>query len=95
MALQCNYFALQAIMKAELVRIGNSRGIRIPKPLIEQCGFGREVELRVENECLIISPERAPRSGWEAQFRASRQVHEDELLLETPANEFDREEWRW
>ena len=43
-------------MKTELVRIGNSRGVRIPKPFIEQCGLGETVELRVANDCLIISP---------------------------------------
>jgi antitoxin MazE len=45
-------------MRTELVRIGNSRGIRIPKPLIQQCGLGDTVELRVENDCLVIAPER-------------------------------------
>jgi antitoxin MazE len=83
-------------MKTELVRIGNSRGIRIPKPLIEQCGFGDKVDLRVENERLIISPDRRPRTGWDEQFRAAGPTAEDEVLLETaPANDFDRKEWRW
>jgi antitoxin MazE len=83
-------------MKTELVRIGNSRGIRIPKPLIEQCGFGDEVDLRIENECLIISPERLPREGWEEKFRAAAPATKDERLLGTVgANEFDRKEWRW
>lgn len=83
-------------MKTKLVRIGNSRGIRIPKPLIEQCGFGDEVELRVENEYLIISPERQPRDGWEEQFRVAGPAAEHEHLLGTAgANEFDHKEWRW
>lgn len=83
-------------MKTELVRIGNSRGIRIPKPFIEQCGFEHRVELRVENDRLIISPERAPRAGWEAQFRAAGPANGDELLLETVGtNDFDRSEWKW
>ena len=83
-------------MKTDLVRIGNSRGIRIPKPLIEQCGFGDEVDLRVENERLIISPERHPRSGWEEKFRTAGPAEEDEILLETvKVNEFDRKDWRW
>jgi antitoxin component of MazEF toxin-antitoxin module len=38
-------------MRIELVAIGNSRGVRIPKPLIEQGGLGDTVELRVENHC--------------------------------------------
>ena len=58
-------------MKTELIQIGNSRGIRIPKPLIEQCGLGDMVELRVENDCLVISSERRPRQGWEEAFCAA------------------------
>ena len=83
-------------MRTELVRIGNSRGIRIPKPIIEQCGLGETVEVRVENDCLIISPGRQPRQGWGDAFRASGPAAHDELMLETAGqNEFDREEWRW
>lgn len=83
-------------MRTELVRIGNSRGIRIPKPLIEQCGLGETVEVRVESDRLIISPERRPRQGWGEAFRASGHAAADELMLETAgSNEFDREEWRW
>jgi antitoxin MazE len=83
-------------MKIELVRIGNSRGIRIPKPLIEQCGFQNSVEVRVENHDLVISPSRRPRDGWEEAFRAAGPSANDELLLDAlPANQFDGEEWQW
>ena len=93
-------------MKTELVRIGNSRGIRIPKPFIEQCGLGETVELRVANDCLIISPGRQPRQGWDDAFRApghaapghaaSDHAAHDELMLESAEpNEFDHKEWRW
>jgi antitoxin MazE len=83
-------------MRTELVRIGNSRGIRIPKPLIEQCGLGNTVELRVENDRLVISPRRGPREGWEEAFRAAGSAINDEHLLQTAApNEFDRKDWKW
>lgn len=83
-------------MKTELVQIGNSRGIRIPKPLIEQCALGDTVELRVENDCLVISSERKPRQGWEEAFRAGGAAIHDELLLEAAGpSEFDRKEWQW
>jgi antitoxin MazE len=83
-------------MKTELVRIGNSRGIRIPKPIIEQCRLGDTVELRIERDCLVISPDRTPREGWDAAFRAAGPAGGDKLLLESlPANKFDREEWQW
>lgn len=83
-------------MKAELVSIGNSRGIRIPKPVIDQCGFGNTVELRVEKNCLVIAPERRPRQGWEEAFRVAGPDARDELLLDTLLpNDFDRHEWKW
>jgi antitoxin MazE len=83
-------------MKTELIRIGNSRGIRIPKPLIEQCGFSDQVTLRVENECIIISPERRPRQGWEERFHAAGCSADDERLLDAAGgNQFDRKDWQW
>jgi antitoxin MazE len=83
-------------MRTELIQIGNSRGIRIPKPLIEQCRLGDKVELRVENDRLIISPERMPREGWNEAFCAAGAAAHDELLLQGgQANAFDREEWKW
>jgi antitoxin MazE len=83
-------------MRLELVPVGNSRGLRIPKPILEQCGFHDAVELRVEKDRLVITPERRPRHGWEEAFRAAGPSAQDELLLSAlPANDFDREEWRW
>ena len=82
-------------MEIELVRIGNSRGIRIPKPLIEQCGLGDTVELYVERDRLVISPRRRPRQGWKEAFRAAGPPEGDELLLSGAANDFDHEEWTW
>ena len=51
-------------MKARLVRIGNSRGVRLPKPLIEEAGLTDEVEVRVREGAVIIVPAARPRSGW-------------------------------
>ncbi len=83
-------------MRTELIRIGNSRGIRIPKPLIEQCRLGDTVDLRIEDDRLIIAAERRPRQGWEEALRRAGAVPEDELLLESVVDdEFDREEWTW
>jgi antitoxin MazE len=81
-------------MKLELARIGNSRGIRIPKPLIEQCGLGDVVEVHVTPEGLVIAPHRAPRHGWKQAFAKSTQ--EQEMLLDgILPNAFDREDWKW
>ena len=84
-------------MKIGLVRIGNSRGIRIPKPLIEQCGFCDTVELHVEQDRLVIAPDRPPRQGWKEAFAAATgSSAPDPLLLGAlPPNEFDSEAWTW
>jgi antitoxin MazE len=83
-------------MKTELVRVGNSRGIRIPKPIIEQCRLGNTVELRIEDDRLIISSERRPWHDWADAFRAAGAAEQDQLLLASvPANKFVREEWKW
>jgi antitoxin MazE len=50
-------------MKARLVRIGNSHGIRLPKPLIEEAGLQEEVEIQIRGNALVITPSRA-RAGW-------------------------------
>lgn len=84
-------------MKVNLVRIGNSRGIRIPKPVIEQCGFGEEVEMVVQNNELVIRSSSSVREGWSAAFAQMAECGEDELLgwvAEAPS-EWDEEEWEW
>lgn len=83
-------------MKVKLVRIGNSRGIRIPKAILEQCGLREAAELRVEKDRLVIVREQRPRQGWEEAFLAAGPSSQDELLLEALlSSAFDREEWRW
>jgi antitoxin MazE len=48
-----------------LVKIGNSQGIRIPKPFIEQTDLeGKELTLEVVNGGIFIAPKQVPRAGW-------------------------------
>ena len=82
-------------MRIELVRVGNSRGIRIPKAVIEQCGFGDAVEMHVEKDRLIIAPERSPRQGWKDAFEQAASAGHEPLLLDSLQNNFDLEEWTW
>jgi antitoxin MazE len=82
-------------MKARLVRIGNSRGIRLPKPLIEEVGLEDEVELRVREGTIVISPVNGPRAGWDEAARAMHERDEDGLLATPVPTRFDEEEWQW
>lgn len=81
-------------VKARIVAIGNSQGIRIPKPLLEQAGLGDDVELHAENGRIVIAAARRARTGW---AEAAIQLHErgEDGLLETPAPAFDAEDWEW
>jgi antitoxin MazE len=79
-------------MKTRLVQIGNSRGVRLPKPLLEQAGLSDEVEIRVAPGALVIAAVTSPRAGWAdaaAKFGGSP-------LLDAPtATRFDEDEWAW
>lgn len=82
-------------MKARIVRAGNSRGIRIPKPLIYQTGLGENVEIVVQGSALVISPVGRPREGWAEAFRGMAAHDDDTLPDETRATRWDEDEWRW
>ena len=56
-------------MKATIIKIGNSQGIRIPKPILEQCGFEKEVELEVHENELLIRSSKQPRKNWGKAFQ--------------------------
>jgi len=83
-------------MKTKIVRIGNSQGVRIPKPLLEETGLQDDVEIRVEDHSLVISAAHLPRSEWEANFQAMAAHGDDALLDEGPIlSEWDEDEWEW
>ena len=84
-------------MKTRIVRIGNSQGIRIPKPLLEEAGLQDEVDLIAEHGSLIIKPARSPRAGWAEAFQEMARQNEDALLDDVPPtlSDWDEEEWEW
>lgn len=81
-------------MKARLIRIGNSRGLRLPKAIIEQVGLDDEVELRVEDQRLVIVPAKRPRAGWAEAVQALGAESGTQLDPSTPTR-FDETEWQW
>ena len=82
-------------MKAKLVRIGNSRGVRIPKPLLEQAGLKDEVELRVVEGGLLIRGIAVPRAGWAEAAEKVRERGEKAFMDTAIATDFDESEWNW
>jgi antitoxin MazE len=81
-------------MKVDIVAIGNSKGIRIPKTLLEQCGFVGSVEIQVKDNHLVLSPVVQIRNGWDDAFQAMA-ARSDDKPMKTPSPTFDESEWQW
>lgn len=82
-------------MKSRIVRIGNSRGIRLPKVLLAEAQLADEVELEAEPGRIVIRRGTRPRSGWVEEARKMRERGEDGLLDPTTRTRFDENEWKW
>ena len=82
-------------MDAMIVRVGNSRGVRIPKPLIEEAGLGEQVSLRVVEGGLLIEPRTEMRAGWAEAARLGREEGDHTINEVWPLTRFDSVEWKW
>ena len=81
-------------MKTHIVRIGNSKGLRLPKSVLKQCRLKDAVEIKVVGNVLLIRPVHAPRTGWTEAFSQMSQHQDDKLLNEDAplATEWDQDE---
>ena len=82
-------------MKSRIVQIGNSRGVRLPKVLLEQAQLADEVELDAEPGRIVIRRGSRPRAGWGAAARKMRERDEDHLLDPPTPTRFDEKDWQW
>ena len=84
-------------MRARVIKIGNSQGIRIPKTLLEQTGILDDVELEVEKNQIIIRPISNPRTDWDNAFKAMADKGDDALINGKTgiSHSWDEEEWQW
>jgi antitoxin MazE len=83
------------MLRTQIVKIGNSRGIRLPKVLIEQVGLENEVEISIQDNALILRPVGHARQGWEASFAAMAENKDDHLLDDVTPTQWDESEWEW
>jgi antitoxin MazE len=81
--------------RSKIVKIGNSRGVRIPRVILEQAGLPDEVELVVKGNTLVIQGVQNPRQGWRAQFASMAEQGDDRLLDPVEATQWDEQEWTW
>lgn len=82
-------------MKAQIIQIGNSQGIRIPKVLLEESRISGEVEIELHPDGIIIRKAEKPRAGWDEAFRAMAENEDDGVDEAVPPTGFERKEWQW
>ena len=82
-------------MKARIVRIGNSRGVRIPKPLLEEAGLEDEVQLTLGPDGILNSHAVVAPAGWAEAAAHVRERGEAGLLDERIPTQFDESSWEW
>lgn len=82
-------------MKAQIIQIGNSQGIRIPKALLEESRIIGEVDLELHPDGILIRNAQKPRAGWEDAFKLMAENDDDELGSDASTSGFDKKEWQW
>ncbi len=90
---------MSAVIRTQIIKIGNSQGVRIPELLLEQANLaeGEEIELVVDQEQIVLRSIAPPRHGWDEAFKAMAE-HGDDALLDDGAattTSWDDEEWEW
>jgi len=84
-------------LRTQLIKIGNSRGVRLPKAILEQAGLECDVDVEVQDGAVVIRAATHPRAGWAAAF-ADIAADGDDFVLDadTPSlTSWDEDEWEW
>jgi antitoxin MazE len=81
------------IMEISIIKIGNSKGIRLPKTVLEKYEINETINLVMEKDCIVLRPVKEPRKGWDLAFKKMHQNEEDQLLINDVFTEEDFEEW--
>src|SRR5258707_14155866 len=82
-------------MKSQIIQIGNSQGVRIPKMLLEDSRITGEVDLELHPDGILIRNAQQPRAGWDEQFKLMAENEDDELAGGVTSTNFEKKEWQW
>jgi antitoxin MazE len=80
-------------MKTQIIQIGNSQGIRIPKVLLEESRILGDVDVELHPDGILIRNAHKPRAGWDEAFKTAED--DDSSTSDAPPNIFDKKEWQW
>jgi antitoxin MazE len=80
-------------METSIIKIGNSRGLRLSKTILEKYNIKEKVELILEKGQIILRPIEKPRKNWENEFKKMRLNEDDKLLMNDVFDDENLEEW--
>ena len=81
-------------MKVPIVKIGNSKGLRLSETVIDKYNIRDSVEMILEEEQIVIRPSTKPRHGWDQAFKAMNVNGDDKLLMNDVFDDENPEEWK-
>lgn len=82
-------------MKSQIIQIGNSQGVRLPKALLEESGISGEIDLVLHEEGILIRGVQRKRDGWADELKAMLDKEEDEISDAVALTDFDVKQWQW
>lgn len=80
-------------MEISVINIGNSKGIRLSKTILEKYSITDKMEIILENDYIILKPKAEPRKGWEKAFKKMHENGDDQLLIDDVFEDETFEEW--
>ena len=81
-------------MTISLISIGNSKGIRLPKTIIDKYSLHESIELILEKDHIILKPKTAARKGWDKAFKKMHANGDDKLLMSDVFDDETFDEWK-
>ena len=91
MLLLCNY--KKSVMELSIINIGNSKGIRLSKTILEKYNIQDKIELILEKGFIVLKPKAEPRKNWEKAFQEMHKNGDDQLLIDDVFDDENFEEW--
>jgi antitoxin MazE len=81
-------------MEVSIIKIGNSKGFRLSKTILERYNITNKMELILEKEQIILRPIPEPRKGWDNAFQKMHENNDDQLLLDDVFEDENFDEWK-
>lgn len=81
-------------MEVSIIKIGNSKGFRLTKTILERYNITDKIELILEKGQIILRPISEPRKGWDKAFQKMHENRDDQLLMNDVFIDENFDEWK-